>query len=82
LFDLLPLANPTDHCGAAISASATMRSGGRAVARKGDAVSCLRHDGRPNLIINGHESMTNDGVPSARHGFRALRVRMLISILT
>lgn len=78
MFDLLPLANPTDHGGAAISASATMCFGSRAVARKGDAVSYLRHDVRSNLIIDCVESMTDDRVPIARHGYRTLCVCRLI----
>jgi uncharacterized Zn-binding protein involved in type VI secretion len=54
---------------------------GRPVARKGDEVSCPKHDISPNSIIDGDESMTDDGVPIARHGYRAMCGCRLISRL-
>ncbi len=59
-----------------------MRFEGCWVARKGDEVSCPKHpDIKPNLIIDGDESMTDDGVPVARHGYRAMCGCRLISSL-
>jgi uncharacterized Zn-binding protein involved in type VI secretion len=59
-----------------------MRFEGRWVARKGDEVSCPKHPNiKPNLIIDGDESMTDDGVPVARHGYRAMCGCRLISSL-
>jgi uncharacterized Zn-binding protein involved in type VI secretion len=53
----------------------------RAVARKGDRVSCPIHDISPNLIIEGDETMTNGGAPIARHGHRVTCGCRLISSL-
>jgi len=44
MIDLIRLGDDTDHGGKVISASTTMFYEGRAVARKGDKVSCPRHD--------------------------------------
>ncbi|MBR8070464.1 PAAR domain-containing protein [Burkholderia cenocepacia] len=82
MIDLIRLGDSTDHDGKVISASKTMRFDGRWVARKGDEVSCPKHpDIKPNLIIDGDESMTDDGVPVARHGYRAMCGCRLISSL-
>lgn len=80
--DLVRLGDDTDHGGKVISASSTMRYGGRAVARKGDQVSCPKHPNvHPNLIIDGDESTNDEGVPVARHGYRATCGCKLISSL-
>ncbi|MET3212770.1 UNVERIFIED_ORG: putative Zn-binding protein involved in type VI secretion [Burkholderia territorii] len=82
MIDLIRLGDSTDHDGKVISASKTMRFDSRWVARKGDEVSCPKHpDIKPNLIIDGDESMTDDGVPVARHGYRAMCGCRLISSL-
>lgn len=77
--DLIRLGDDTDHGGKVISASSTMEFDGRFVARKGDEVSCPRHAIHPNLIIEGDESMCDDGIPIARHGHRAMCGCRLIS---
>ncbi|HEY4297390.1 MAG TPA: PAAR domain-containing protein [Paraburkholderia sp.] len=79
--DLIRLGDATDHGGNVISASSTMNFDARFVARKGDSVSCPLHDISPNLIIEGDESMMDDGVPIARHGHRAACGCHLISSL-
>ncbi|MGO4815531.1 PAAR domain-containing protein [Cupriavidus sp. 2MCAB6] len=80
--DLIRFGDATNHGGLVISASSTMRYSGRAVARKGDQVSCPKHPNvRPNLIIDGDESMKDQGVPIARHGYRAMCGCKLISSL-
>ncbi|WP_087135222.1 PAAR domain-containing protein [Caballeronia arationis] len=81
MIDVIRLGDPTNHGGAVISASTTMRFGGCPVVRKGDEVSCPKHDIRPNLIIDGDESMTDGGVPIARHGYRAACGCRLLSTL-
>jgi uncharacterized Zn-binding protein involved in type VI secretion len=81
LIDLICLGDATDHDGIVISASSTMFYEGRAVARKGDEVSCPQHDINPNLIIDGDETMMDNGVPIARHGYRAMCGCRLISRL-
>ncbi|VBT14654.1 PAAR repeat-containing protein [Burkholderia pseudomallei] len=49
-----------------------MRFDGRFVARKGDRVACSQHPTvSPNVIEEGDLSMTEDGVPIARHNHRA-----------
>ncbi len=70
--NLIRLGDDTDSKGKVISASTTMRYDGRFVARKGDEVSCPLHpDIQPNLIIEGDDSMMDNGTPIARHGHRA-----------
>ncbi|WP_354685089.1 PAAR domain-containing protein [Cupriavidus necator] len=82
MIDLIRLGDATDHDGKVISASSTMRYDGRAMARKGDQVSCPRHPNvHPNLIIDGDESTKDGGVPIARHGYRATCGCKLISSL-
>jgi uncharacterized Zn-binding protein involved in type VI secretion len=81
MIDLIRFGDDTDHGGKVISASSTMRFGGRFVARKGDQVSCPQHDIEPNLIVDGDESTTDEGVPIARHGYRAMCGCRLISSL-
>ena len=81
MIDLIRLGDSTDHGGKVISASSAMRFGGRFVARKGDRVSCPKHDIQPNVIIDGDESMTDDGVPVARQGYRTTCGCRLISSL-
>ena len=81
MIDLICLGDATDHDGKVISASSTMFYEGRAVARKGDEVSCPEHDINPNLIIDGDETMMDNSVPIARHGYRAMCGCRLISRL-
>ncbi|WP_334041383.1 PAAR domain-containing protein [Burkholderia ambifaria] len=72
----------TDHGGKVETSSATMRFDGRYVARKGDRVSGPQHpDVSPNLIEEGDPSMTDGGIPIARHGHRATCRCHLISSL-
>lgn len=82
MIDIIRLGDPTDHGGKVITASKTMRFDGRFVARKGDEVSCPKHpEVKPNLILEGDNSMTDDGVPIARQGYRATCGCRLISSL-
>jgi len=79
MFNLIRLGDDTDHGGKVISASSKMRFSGRAVARKGDLVSCPKCKVHPNPIIEGDDTMTDDGIPVARHGHRAACGCRLIS---
>jgi uncharacterized Zn-binding protein involved in type VI secretion len=80
--NFIRLGDSTDHGGKVISASSTMVFDGRPLARKDDEVSCPKHpDVRPNRIIEGDESTTDDGVPIARQGHRAMCGCRLISSL-
>lgn len=82
MINLIRLGDATDHGGEVVTASETMRYGGRRVARKGDEVSCPLHpDIKPNLIIEGDEKITDHGIPAARHGHRATCGCHLISSL-
>jgi uncharacterized Zn-binding protein involved in type VI secretion len=82
MINLIRLDDATDHGGKVITASSTMRFDGRFVARKGDEISCPKHpDTKPNVIIDGDESMTDGGIPVARHGHRATCGCVLISSL-
>ena len=77
---IITVGDKTDHGGKVITASTTMRFDGRFVARKGDEVSCPKHpDVKPNVILEGDASMTDDGVPIARHGHKATCGCILIS---
>jgi uncharacterized Zn-binding protein involved in type VI secretion len=81
--DFIRLGDATDHGGKVISASSTMEYDGRPLARKGDQVTCPRHpDVHPNSIIEGDDSMTDHGVPLARHSCRATCGCRLVSSLT
>ncbi|MFL9895684.1 PAAR domain-containing protein [Paraburkholderia sp. RL17-381-BIF-C] len=82
MMNLIRLDDDTDHGGKVITASQTMSFDGRFVARKGDEVSCPKHeDVKPNVIVEGDQSMTDNGVPIARHGDQATCGCKLISSL-
>jgi len=69
MINLIRLGDATDHGGKVMTASTTMGFDGRFVARKGDAVACPLHpEVQPNLILEGDDSMTDNGTPIARHG--------------
>jgi uncharacterized Zn-binding protein involved in type VI secretion len=83
MMNLIRLGDDTDHGGKVITASTTMRFDGRFVARKGDEVSCPLHpDVRPNLILEGDDSMTDNGIPIARQNHHATCGCGLISSLS
>ncbi|BEU23212.1 MULTISPECIES: PAAR domain-containing protein [Paraburkholderia] len=72
MIDLIRLGDTTDHGGEVVTASDTMRYDGRRVARKGDMVTCPQHPSvNPNVILEGDASITDGGVPVARHGHKA-----------
>jgi uncharacterized Zn-binding protein involved in type VI secretion len=80
--DFIRLHDKTTGDGDVISASASMSYDDRQVTRKGDRVTCKKHpDVHPNLIIEGDETMTEDGVSLARHGHRVTCGCQLISSL-
>ncbi|WP_184010904.1 MULTISPECIES: PAAR domain-containing protein [unclassified Paraburkholderia] len=81
MIDVIRLGDGTDHGGKVITASPSMCFDGRFVARKGDEVTCPQHDTRPNLIVDGDETVLDDGVPIARHGYRTMCGCHLISSL-
>lgn len=56
----------TTHGGVVLTGSSCMQINGRAVARRGDRVSCPRHG--DNLIVGGHADFCDDGTPVALHG--------------
>jgi uncharacterized Zn-binding protein involved in type VI secretion len=82
LINLIRVDDDNDHGGKVLTGSTAMRFEGRYVARKGDRVSCPRHpDVLPNVIEEGDASMTDGGIPIARHGHRATCGCHLISSL-
>ncbi|QBR00138.1 PAAR domain-containing protein [Paraburkholderia pallida] len=82
MINLIRVGDNTDHGGKVETGSTTMRFEGRHVARKGDHVSCPQHpDVSPNVIEEGDPSMTDNGIPVARHGHRATCGCHLISSL-
>ena len=83
MMNLIRVDDDTDRGGKVITGSRTMQFEGRFVARKGDRVSCPQHpDVSPNVIEEGDASMTDDGIPIARHGHRATCGCHLVSSLT
>lgn len=73
---LIVVGDPTDHGGKVISGSPSHTIGGKAIARKGDAVDCPAHypDGSPhgvNAIVEGEPSLSIDGVPVALEGHKS-----------
>ncbi|WP_081063510.1 PAAR domain-containing protein [Burkholderia multivorans] len=82
MMNLIRIGDDTDHGGKVETGSTTMRFDGRYVARKDDRVSCRQHpDVSPNLIEEGDSSITDNGIPIARHGHRATCGCHLISSL-
>jgi uncharacterized Zn-binding protein involved in type VI secretion len=82
MINLIRLGDTTDHGGEVISASETMRYGGKCVARKDDHVKCPQHPGvNPNVILEGDSNITDRGVPVARQGHHATCGCSLISSL-
>ena len=82
MMNLVRLGDTTDHGGEVITASETMRYGGRRVARKGDEVKCPQHpEVQPNLILEGDPKITDHGIPVARQGHEATCGCHLISSL-
>ena len=80
--DFVRLGDKTTGDGTVISASASMSYDGRQVARKGDRATCKKHpDVHPNFIIEGDETMTEDGIPLALHAHRLTCGCHLISSL-
>ncbi|WP_080419667.1 PAAR domain-containing protein [Burkholderia ubonensis] len=82
MINLIRVGDATDHGGKVETGSTKMRFDGRFVARKGDFVSCPQHPSiSPNVIEEGDASLTDDGIPIARHGHRATCGCHLISSL-
>ena len=82
MIDLIRLGDTTDHGGVVITASDTMRYGGRRVARKGDLVTCPLHPQvNPKLILKADDKITDHGIPVARHGHKSTCGCSLISSL-
>jgi len=80
MIDLIRLGDTTDHGGAVVTASETMRYKGVSVARKGDEVKCPQHPGvNPNVILEGDPKISDKGLPVARQGHHATCGCSLIS---
>jgi len=78
--DFIRLGDTTDHGGKVVTASTTADYDGIALARKGDLIECPRHPQvQPNVIIEGDDTMTDNGVPLARAGHRGTCGCRLIS---
>lgn len=63
---LIRLGDKTSHGGTVLEASQESDSGGKAIARMGDKVSCPRCGN--NAIASGDQTLLVDGKPAARHG--------------
>lgn len=65
---VIRLGDKTSHDGVVLSASPFSESGGIAIARVGDKVSCPKHGHEPCTIATGDPTMIVDGKPVARNG--------------
>jgi uncharacterized Zn-binding protein involved in type VI secretion len=65
---LIRLGDKTSHDGVVLSASPFSESGGIAIARVGDKVSCPKHGHEPCVIASGDSTLIIDGKPAARNG--------------
>ena len=63
---MIRLGDKTSHGGTVLEASQESDSGGKAIARMGDKVSCPRCGN--NAIASGDQTLLVDGKPAARHG--------------
>lgn len=82
MINLVRLGDATDHGRKVITASTTMGADGRFVARKGGEVWCpVRPEVLPNLILEGDDSMVDNGILIARQGHRATCGCRLLSSL-
>ena len=80
--DFVRLHDSTTGHGKVTGASSTMQYDNRPIARKGDRVTCKKHPSvQPNLIIEGDETMDEDGALLARHNHRVTCGCRLISSL-
>jgi uncharacterized Zn-binding protein involved in type VI secretion len=62
------LGDSTSHGGTVVGASGTTDTGGRRIARVGDAVTCPKRGHGTTVIVSGDPTMIIDGQPAARHG--------------
>ncbi|WP_186267896.1 PAAR domain-containing protein [Burkholderia gladioli] len=83
MINLIRIGDDTDHGGKVETGPQAMQYDGRYVARKGDLVSCPKHsEVSPNLIEESDTSLTDAGVPIARHGHHATcECRLLSSLI-
>ena len=65
---VIRLGDKTSHGGVVLSASPLSESGGIAIARVGDKVSCPKRGHEPCVIASGDPTMIVDGKAVARHG--------------
>ena len=70
----------TSHGGCVLQGATATDSGGRPIARVGDAVSCPRKGhGKLGVIVSGDPSLLIDGRPAARDGDRTSCGAVLIA---
>jgi uncharacterized Zn-binding protein involved in type VI secretion len=82
MHDFIRFGDSTTGGGKVISASSTLRIGGRFVVRAGDQVTCPTHPSvNPNLILLGSTSVRDHGHAAARNGDMALCGCKLLSSL-
>ena len=63
------IGDKTDHGGVVIAGAPTSTTGGKAIARVGDKVTCpKRGHGGTTVIVSGDPTCIIDGQPAARHG--------------
>ena len=63
---LITIGDRTSHGGTVLEGSPFSDTGGKAIARIGDKVSCPKH--RNVTIVSGDPTMIVDGKPAAREG--------------
>lgn len=65
---LIVLGDGTSHGGTVVEAAPTSLTGGKPIARLGDAVTCPIPGHGPTRIVSGDPTLIVDGQPAARHG--------------
>ncbi|MAA73798.1 MAG: hypothetical protein CMN28_03730 [Salinisphaeraceae bacterium] len=65
---LIVMGDATSHGGRVLAGSPASTTGGRPVARVGDAVTCPIPGHGSNRIVSGDACLIVDGQPAARHG--------------
>ncbi|WP_186130811.1 PAAR domain-containing protein [Burkholderia gladioli] len=82
MINLIRVGGDTGHGSKVATGSPTMQYDGRYVARKGDIISCPKHpEVSPNVVVEDDTSLTDAGVPIARHGHHATYGCHLLSSL-
>lgn len=80
--NIVRIGDGTTHGGTVQSGSSTMIIRARGVARKGDTVSCPKEGHGTNQIVEGSDTIKDNGIPVALHGHKCACGCTLVASLT